>query len=114
MVSNNQSPVLANHFLRDADDRKEYRGDTGPRAVTCKPADTMINAGPLESLSVQRRDYVKWKDVFPHRYHPEKYRPPDGDMDLTTTSRVHFSKKPLPTKKGIRVYVRKVWKHVGV
>lgn len=83
--------------------RDDFKGQQSLPAETCKPAQThFLSKEPLASSSEFRDRFVAWPVVKPYKHEGERYKGPQGDMDLQTVNRLEYrtyNSRPPESKK---------------
>lgn len=70
---------------------------------SCKPEEKPVaGQGPLDDKTTHRVDYVPHPLGEHYVHQGEKYRPPEGDMDMTTNYNKEFTQKPIEQTKAVR------------
>ena len=82
------------------DDSTNYRSDftnkQQPVRMPCQPDRQAVRSDvPFDGNTTQRGDFQKWDAQPPDSCKPKEYIKPLGDIDLTTTNRNDYTKKPL-------------------
>jgi len=57
---------------------------------------------PFDGSSTQRSDFVGRQTERVWRREPETYRKPEGDLDLNTTAKMAYTRKPLEKTTPIK------------
>lgn len=85
----------------------EYTNKYTPHPIemrkSCKPEEKPIaGQGPLEDKTTHRVDYIPHPLDKHYVHQGEKYRPPEGDMDMMTNYTKEYTKKPFEPVKLVR------------
>lgn len=76
--------------------KRDYRGPTGEITRSFKPENAAFSSGvPLEDLTTNRKDYIKWPASKPYVHIQEGYKKPDGEMYMQTTHNTVYRNLPM-------------------
>jgi len=83
------------------------RNDYGPKEAmkqsSYKPdAVAFRSTEPFDGSSTQRSDFVSRPAERVRRREPETYRKPEGDLDLNTTAKMAYTRKPMEKTTPIK------------
>ncbi|XP_052100189.1 stabilizer of axonemal microtubules 2-like [Mytilus californianus] len=83
--------------------KRDYRGPIGELTKSFKPDNQAFSSGqPLEDLTNNRKDYIKYPASKPYVHVQEGYKKPEGDMFMQTTNKSTYRQLPLDRNAMIR------------
>lgn len=83
--------------------KRDFRGPVSEVTKSFKPDNVAFSSGvPLEDVTTNRKDYVKWPASKPYVHVPEGYRKPDGEMYMQTTHNSVYKELPLSKNPPVR------------
>ena len=83
--------------------KRDYRGPIGEKTRSFKPDNAAYSSGqPLEDVTTNRKDYVKWPATKPYVHVQEGYKKPEGDMFMQTTHNAVYRELPLSKIQPVR------------
>ncbi|XP_063431812.1 stabilizer of axonemal microtubules 2-like isoform X1 [Mytilus trossulus] len=76
--------------------KRDYRGPVGELTKSFKPDNQAFSSGqPLEDLTTNRKDYIKYPTSKPYVHVQDGYKKPEGDMFMQTTHNSTYRELPL-------------------
>jgi len=83
--------------------RKDYGPKEARKQESCKPeALPFRSTEPFDGSSTQRSDFINRPGERVRRREPETYHKPEGDLDLNTTAKMAYTRKPMEKATPIR------------
>ncbi|CAC5382555.1 unnamed protein product [Mytilus coruscus] len=83
--------------------KRDYRGTIGELTKSFKPDNEAFSSGqPLEDLTTNRKDYIKYPASKPYVHVHEGYKKPEGDMFMQTTHKSTYRQLPWARNAMIR------------
>jgi hypothetical protein len=87
--------------------RRDYTAKDGERMRSFKPEGAGYRSdAPFDDNTTHKVDFKKWDLQAPAEKRDNEWRPPQGEMDLSTNYNTEFTPKPIQAVKAIRPQTR--------